>query len=83
MPDEKALEEAMTLMEQAMKVLGPSEQQVLRQTKLEVDEAAKQGGAGFDKRLEFCYAIKFSKDKLPNARLQKAVDSYIQAAEAE
>lgn len=76
-----ALEEAMKLMEIAMNTLGPEERRVIVQLKKEVDEAASSAGANFDHRLEFCYAIKFSGDKIKSTRLINAIEAYIKAVE--
>ncbi|MBI3925376.1 MAG: hypothetical protein HY319_07555 [Armatimonadetes bacterium] len=75
------VDEAMRLMQFAMGTLKPEERQVLNDLRKEIDEAAHTASAGFDKRLEFCYAIKFSKDKIPSQRLQEAVERYIKAVE--
>lgn len=76
-----AVEEAMKLMEIAMNTIGPEEKRVIIQLKKEVQEAAGQSGSNFDHRLEFCYAIKFSGDKIKSTRLLNAVEAYIKAVE--
>lgn len=76
-----AVEEAMKLMEIAMNTLSPEERRVIIQLKKEVDEASAQAGGNFDHRLEFCYAIKFSGDKVKSTRLLTAIEAYIKAVE--
>lgn len=76
-----ALVEAMKLMEIAMNTLGPEEKRVIIQLKKEVQEASAQAGSNFDHRLEFCYAIKFSGDKIKSTRLLNAIEAYIRAVE--
>lgn len=71
----------MRLMEIAMNTLGPEEKRVIVQLKKEVQEAAAQSGSNFDHRLEFCYAIKFSGDKIKSTRLLTAIEAYIKAVE--
>lgn len=82
MSTDSQMEEALRLMQMAMNTLGPTEREAVAEIRREVDAAASgAGGEAFDKRLEFCYAIKFSKDKIKNGRLQQAAEAYIKAAE--
>ncbi len=76
-----AVLEAMKLMEIAMNTLGPEEKRVIFQLRKEVQDAAAQSGSNFDHRLEFCYAIKFSGDKIKSTRMLHAVEAYIRAVE--
>lgn len=73
--------EAMKLMEIAMNTLSPEERKEVIRLKKEVDDASKSAGEHFDHRLEFCYAIKFSQDKIKSTRMLNAVEAYIRAVE--
>ncbi len=74
-------EQAKQAVSSAIKLITAEERSILNGIKQEIEAAAQGPGGAFDKKLEFCYSVKFSKDKLPNEALQKAVDRYIKAAE--
>jgi hypothetical protein len=83
-PEEKGvdpLEEAMQRIGRAMAALSAEEKAVVKQIQQEIAAAAASGGAAFDKRLEFCYSVKFSRDKFKSKALLDAVEAYITVAE--
>lgn len=78
-----AIQQAMKKMERAMAALSREERMALREIQQEIEQAAKVAGDEFDKRLEFCYMVKFSPDKISNQKLLAACDAYIDAVTAE
>jgi len=75
------VEAAMKLLQEAFKFLTPDERTAVREIQAEVDAAA-EGGTVPDPRLEFCYTIKFSNDRIKNAQLLRACEAYITAVES-
>lgn len=73
-------EAAMKLLQEAFKTLSPEERAAVKDIQSEVDAAA-QAGTIADARLEFCYTVKFSGDRISNAKLLRACEAYITAAE--
>jgi len=71
----------MKLLQEAFKFLTPDERAAVRGIQAEVDAAA-EGGTVADPRLEFCYTIKFSQDRINNAQLLRACEAYITAVES-
>ncbi len=71
----------MQLLQEAFKALTPEERATVREIQAEVDEASKAGSIP-DPRLEFCYTVRFSKDRLDNSKLLRACESYITAIES-
>lgn len=75
-----SVEAAMHLLQEAFKALTSEERGIVKEIQAEVDEAARAGAIP-DPRLEFCYTVKFSKDRLDNSRLLRACEAYITAVE--
>ena len=65
----------------ALKGIPDDEKTFLRESQKQIDEAAQAQVDGFDRRLEFCYTIILTPDKIKNKRLIDAAKKYIQAAE--
>ena len=74
------LKEAMLALQDALHKLKPEEMVVVRDIQKEVD-AAKKAGTVDNPQLEFCYTIKFSQDRISNAKLLGACEAYIKAVE--
>ena len=74
------MKEAMEQLQTALKELSREEMEVVRSLQKEVDDAVKAGTVT-NAKLEFCYTIKFSRDRLSNAKLLEACEAYIKAAE--
>lgn len=74
------VESALRLLADALKTLTPEEREAVKGIQAEVDQAIQNGTAS-DPRLEFCYTIKFSGDRITNAKLKHATDQYIAAVE--
>ena len=74
------VEAALKLLQDAFKSLTPEERAVVKEIQAEVDAAA-QAGALPDPKLEFCYTVKFSKDRIPSTKLLRACEAYITAVE--
>lgn len=75
------VEAAMKLLQEAFKFLTPDERAAVREIQAEVDAAA-EGGTVQDPRLEFCYTVKFSKERINSAQLLRACEAYITAVES-
>jgi len=75
------VEAAMKLLQEAFKFLTPDERTAIREIQAEVDAAA-EGGTVADPRLEFCYTVKFSTDRINNGQLLRACEAYITASES-
>jgi hypothetical protein len=75
------VEAAMKLLQEAFKFLTPDERTTIREIQAAVDAAA-EGGTVADPRLEFCYTVKISTDRINNVRLLKACEAYIAATES-
>ena len=76
----EAIQEALNLLQTALKKLEADEIEIVRSIQKEVDDAVKSGTVS-NAKLEFCYTIKFSQDRICNAELLKACEAYIKAAE--
>ena len=74
------VKEALELLQSALKELSREEMEVVRSLQKEVDDAVKAGTVS-NAKLEFCYTIKFSQDRISNAKLLEACEAYIKAAE--
>ena len=74
------VKEALELLQAALKELSREEMEVVRSLQKEVDDAVKAGTVS-NAKLEFCYTIKFSRDRISNAKLLEACEAYIKAAE--
>lgn len=74
------VEAAMKLLADAFKSLSPDERTIVKEIQAEVDAAAEAGTLP-DPKLEFCYTIKFSKDRIGNTKLLRACEAYITAVE--
>lgn len=75
-----AQQDALTQMQAAFKTLTREEIAVVKELQSEVDVADKAGTIK-DAKLEFCYTVKFSKDRINNAKLLEACQAYITATE--
>ncbi|MDO5295614.1 MAG: hypothetical protein Q4F00_03080 [bacterium] len=76
----EALKEALELLQTALKELDHEEMAVVRSLQKEVDDAVKAGSVT-NAKLEFCYTVKFSQDRISNPKLLEACEAYIKAAE--
>ncbi len=75
-----ALKEVLEKLHSALKSLDQDEIAVVRSIQQEVDAAVKAGSVA-DAKLEFCYTVKFSQDRISNPKLLEACEAYIKAAE--
>lgn len=74
------VEAALRLLGEAFKTLSPEERETVKEIQAEVDEAMKAGTIA-DPKLEFCYTVKFSGERIKNQKLKHATDQYIAAIE--
>ncbi|MBQ7568456.1 hypothetical protein IJT17_06590 [bacterium] len=76
----EAVKEALALLQESFKGLDHEEMEVVRSIQKEVDDAVKAGTVT-NSKLEFCYTIKFSQDRISNSKLLGACEAYIKAVE--